>query len=43
MVPDANLDRALHAGADLVLETLLDFRPEEWGLPPFDDAGPAGP
>ena len=42
MVPDPNLDKALHAGADQVLESLLQFRPEEWGLPPFDDdAGPA--
>lgn len=35
MVPDARLDTALTKEADSVLSSLLDFKPEEWGLPPF--------
>ncbi|KAG7668675.1 putative (DL)-glycerol-3-phosphatase 2 [Nannochloris sp. 'desiccata'] len=35
MVPDPNLDSALHQGADEVLESLLHFNPEKYGLPPF--------
>ena len=35
MVPDARLDVALHKGADEVLESLLDFDPRKYGLPPF--------
>lgn len=31
-------DQGLHVGAHQQIESLLDFRPEEWGLPPFDDA-----
>ena len=38
MVPDPQLSPALHAG-DQVLPSLLAFRPEQWGLPPFDDDG----
>lgn len=34
-VPDANLDRSLCSQADQVLNSLLEFRPEEWGLPAF--------
>ena len=37
-VPDANLDTALSRDADQVLGSLLEFRPEEWGLPPFGDS-----
>lgn len=37
MVPDPNLDPALSRGADVVLPSLLDFKPEDFGLPPFDD------
>jgi hypothetical protein len=37
MVPDSNLDPALTAGSDLVLPSLLDFKPEAFGLPPFED------
>lgn len=36
MVPDPNLDRSLTTEADLVLNSLSDFEPEMWGLPPFD-------
>ncbi|EFN53572.1 hypothetical protein CHLNCDRAFT_25699 [Chlorella variabilis] len=35
MVPDPNLDRALCGGADLVLDSLEQFQPQAWGLPPF--------
>jgi HAD superfamily hydrolase (TIGR01509 family) len=35
MVPDPNLDPALHQGADEVLESLVHFQPEKYGLPPF--------
>lgn len=31
-------DQGRHVGAHQQIESLLDFRPEEWGLPPFDDA-----
>ncbi|KAL4182162.1 hypothetical protein AMTRI_Chr12g274550 [Amborella trichopoda] len=37
MVPDPNLDNDLHKGADQVLASLLDFRPSDWGLHPFED------
>lgn len=36
MVPDPRLDSSLHKDADQVLNSLLDFNPSEWGLPPFD-------
>jgi pseudouridine-5'-monophosphatase len=35
LVPDPNLDAALHAGASAVLPSLESFEPAEWGLPPF--------
>ncbi|XP_062196174.1 (DL)-glycerol-3-phosphatase 2-like [Phragmites australis] len=35
MVPDPRLDVSYHKGADQVLSSLLDFKPSEWGLPPF--------
>ena len=35
MVPDPQLDTALHQGADEVLESLLEFDPVKYGLPPF--------
>ncbi|PON56754.1 HAD-like domain containing protein [Parasponia andersonii] len=38
MVPDPRLNSSLHGPADQVLNSLLDFNPSEWGLPPFDDA-----
>uniref|UniRef100_A0A0E0I929 glycerol-1-phosphatase n=1 Tax=Oryza nivara TaxID=4536 RepID=A0A0E0I929_ORYNI len=37
MVPDSRLDVSYHKGADQVLSSLLDFKPGEWGLPPFTD------
>ncbi|XP_058067953.1 (DL)-glycerol-3-phosphatase 1, mitochondrial-like [Magnolia sinica] len=38
MVPDPRLDSSYHEGADQVLNSLLDFDPSCWGLPPFQDA-----
>lgn len=37
MVPDPRLDKSFLDTADQVLNSLLDFNPSEWGLPPFDD------
>ncbi|XP_016050401.1 pseudouridine-5'-phosphatase [Erinaceus europaeus] len=37
MVPDANLSPELTARATLVLGSLEEFRPELFGLPPFED------
>lgn len=34
-VPDPNIEAALFPPADQVLPSLLAFRPEHWGLPPF--------
>ena len=41
MVPDPNLDPALCQEADQVLRSLEEFRPEQWGLPPFPAGGGA--
>ncbi|CAO2841757.1 unnamed protein product [Amaranthus hypochondriacus] len=38
MVPDPRLDSSFHTIADQVLQSLLDFNPAEWGLPPFKDS-----
>ncbi|KAJ7955781.1 (DL)-glycerol-3-phosphatase [Quillaja saponaria] len=38
MVPDPRLDKSFHDAADQVLSSLLDFSPNDWGLPPFEDA-----
>lgn len=37
LVPDHNLDRALCGGATAVLGSLEEFKPEDWGLPAYDD------
>ncbi|CAI9106308.1 OLC1v1005437C1 [Oldenlandia corymbosa var. corymbosa] len=37
MVPDPRLDGSYRKNADMVLSSLLDFNPSDWGLPPFDD------
>ena len=37
MVPDPRLDISFHEAADQVLSSLLDFNPNDWGLPPFPD------
>jgi pseudouridine-5'-monophosphatase len=39
MVPDPRLDKSFHDAADQVLNSLLDFSPSEWALPPFEDNG----
>lgn len=36
MVPDLKLDRSLTSKATLVLDSLEDFKPELFGLPPFN-------
>lgn len=36
MVPDVNLHRDLTANATVVLRSLQDFRPELFGLPPYE-------
>ncbi len=36
-VPDPNMDRSRYEGCGEVLDSLLDFHPEGWGLPPFKD------
>ena len=38
MVPDEQLDPANCTQADEVLTSLLEFKPEKWGLPPFADS-----
>ncbi|XP_006341286.1 (DL)-glycerol-3-phosphatase 2, partial [Solanum tuberosum] len=38
MVPDARLDSSYHQVADQVLNSLLDFSPDDWGLPPLENA-----
>ncbi|XP_045508809.1 pseudouridine-5'-phosphatase-like isoform X2 [Colias croceus] len=37
MIPDARLDREQTRQATLVVKSLLDFKPEMFGLPPFDE------
>ncbi|OAY69705.1 (DL)-glycerol-3-phosphatase 2-like [Ananas comosus] len=37
MIPDPRLDASYHKDADQVLSSLLDFRPGDWGLPPYED------
>lgn len=37
MTPDPRIDREQTRHATLVLRSLMDFRPEIFGLPPFDD------
>ena len=35
VVPDSNMDKARYVGADLMLDSLLDFDPSHYGLPGF--------
>ncbi|AES92314.1 putative glycerol-1-phosphatase [Medicago truncatula] len=39
MIPDPRLDKSFQDAADQVLNSLLDFNPSEWSLPPFEDNG----
>ena len=38
MVPDDRLDSTYYNNADLVIKSLVDFKPQEWGFPPFDQS-----
>jgi (DL)-glycerol-3-phosphatase len=37
MVPDAALDLYYQKQDDQVISSLLEFQPQYWGLPPFED------
>lgn len=37
IVPDANMDKARYQGADLILDSLLEFAPPDFGLPKMGD------
>lgn len=37
MVPDPHVSDSLKENATVVYKSLLDFKPEDFGLPPFDD------
>jgi riboflavin kinase len=39
-VPSLQSQRQFYSMADLILYSLLDFHPELWGLPPFEDCNP---
>lgn len=41
MVPDPQVGQELRTEATLVLNSLLEFKPEQFGLPPFDDDAPS--
>jgi pseudouridine-5'-monophosphatase len=36
VVPDPHMDRSVYAGSSEILDSLESFRPEIWGLPPFE-------
>ena len=38
MVPDERMDSSMYNNADLVLGSLENFRPEDWGFPAFEQA-----
>ena len=39
-VPDRIVDTACYRPADQIVSSLVEFVPEEWGLPPYQDAHP---
>ena len=38
VVPDPDLARSLFSDADVVLDSLLQFEPEAWGLPAYEES-----
>lgn len=36
VVPDARIDKSLFESATLILESLEDFKPEQFGLPAYE-------
>lgn len=42
-VPSIPKQSHLYTSADEVINSLLDLRPEKWGLPPFQDCKPQQP
>lgn len=40
VVPSLPKQSHLYTSADEVINSLLDFHPEKWGLPPFKDCKP---
>ncbi len=34
-VPDANMDKSIYRDSHQILDSLNDFKPELWGMPPF--------
>ncbi|XP_065304275.1 uncharacterized protein [Dermacentor albipictus] len=43
MVPDSRMDEDSKRQATTCIKTLMDFKPELFGLPPFEDGPSAGP
>lgn len=37
MVPDSHVNDSQKEDATVVIKSLLDFKPEDFGLPPFKD------
>jgi pseudouridine 5'-phosphatase len=37
MVPDSHVSEEQKSDATVVIKSLLDFKPEDFGLPPFKD------
>ncbi len=37
-VPDPRMDKSLAQDADLIVASLEDVVPEEWGLPPYNQS-----
>lgn len=37
LIPDSRLDRSLASNATLIIDSMEEFRPELFGLPPFEE------